>query len=59
MIPAIGLMIGMYIITRMIELLMTQKKDQPLPLGVRIFAGITIGISVLVVFSLLGSDSPT
>jgi hypothetical protein len=32
-IPTIGLMIGMYIITRMIKLLMTQKKDQLLPLG--------------------------
>lgn len=59
MIPTIGLMIGMYIITRMIELLMAQKKDQLLPLVVRIFAGLTIGICVLGVLSLLGSSSST
>jgi zinc transporter ZupT len=59
MIQAIGLMIGMYIITRMTELLMTQKKDQLLPLALRIFAGLTIGICVLGVLSLLGSHSPT
>lgn len=59
MIPTIGLMMGMYIITRMIELLMTQKKDQLLPLGLRISAGLTIGICVLGVLSLLGSHSPT
>lgn len=59
MIPTIGLMIGMYIITRMIELLMAQKKDQTLPLILRIFAGLTIGIFFLGVLSLLGSPSPS
>jgi hypothetical protein len=59
MLPAIGLMIGMYILTRMIELLMTQDKSQLLPLPVRIFAGITIGVCVLGMLALLGSSSPT
>lgn len=58
MIPTIGVMIGMYILTRMAELLMTQKKDHLLPLGVRIFAGITITVCVLGMISLLGSNSP-
>ncbi|MBD0346517.1 MAG: hypothetical protein ICV63_17170 [Coleofasciculus sp. Co-bin14] len=59
MIPTIGLMIGMYIITRMIELLMAQKKDQHLPLVLRIFGGLTIGICILGVLSLLSTPSPT
>jgi len=59
MISTIGLMIGMYIITRMIELLMTKNKDQLLPLVLRIFAGLTIGICAIGVLSLLGSPNPT
>jgi hypothetical protein len=59
MIPTIGLMIGMYIITRMIELLMAQKKDQYIPLVLRIFAGLTIGICILGVLILLSTPSPT
>lgn len=52
-------MIGMYILTRMTELLVTQKKDNLLPLGVRIFAGITIAVCVLGMIILLGSPSPS
>ena len=55
MIPAIGLMIGAYIFTRMIELLAgSSKSGQVL---VKIFAVLTMLITVVSVFDLVMSGS--
>lgn len=53
MIPAIGIMIGFYIITRMIELL--AHKDRGV--GTKIMAGITILVTLITVLSLWGGGS--
>ena len=52
MIPDIGLMIGAYVITRMISLL-TRKGDREESVVVRVFAVITILVAVICVSSLL------
>ena len=51
MIPAIGIMIGFYIITRMIELL--AHKDRGI--GTKIMAGITILVTLVSMFDLVMS----
>jgi hypothetical protein len=53
MIPAIGTMIGAYIFTRMIELLMNPKPNGEA--GQRIFAILTILATIVCVLSLFSS----
>ena len=59
MIAAIGIMIGIYIITRMISFL-TRKEPQKESASVKVFAVITIVITIFCMFSLLASSlTPT
>jgi hypothetical protein len=51
MIPAIGIMIGFYIITRMIELL--ARKDRSI--GIKIMASITILVTLVSMLDLVMS----
>lgn len=53
MIPTIGVMIGFYIFTRMLELLVNKETGG----GVAVFAVITMIVDVLCVISLLFSGS--
>lgn len=55
MIPAIGIMIAAYIITRMVETLNVKGK----PAIVGIFSACTIFITVICALALMGSSSPT
>ena len=56
MIPTIGVMIGAYIITRMVELI--ARTDQPESYAfVRILAVITIAVTVLAIISLYSSSA--
>lgn len=59
MIPSIGIMIGFYIITRMLSFL--TRATQPEVVIVRIFAVITILVTVIMMFGLwsTGSVSPS
>lgn len=52
MIPAIGLMIGFYIITRMLELLASDKK-----MWVKVFGVITILVTLVSLIDLLSAGS--
>ncbi len=52
MLPDIGLMVGVYIITRMISFL-SRKQERAEPIVVKVFAVITIAISVIVILDLL------
>ena len=52
MIPAIGLMVGCYIITRMISFL-TRTGERRESASVKTFAGITIIITIICVLDLL------
>ena len=54
MIPTIGIMIGFYIVTRMVEIHLHKGNPQPL----RILAVVTAVITVLCILGLL-SSSPT
>ena len=56
MIPTIGVMVGFYIITRMISL-GTRKGDRAEGTLVRIFAIITILVTVVSMFALMSSSS--
>lgn len=49
MIPTIGIMIGAYIFTRMVELIMSSNSG----LVVRLFAGITILVDLIGITNLL------
>lgn len=55
MIPTIGLMMGVYIITRMLELL-DKKEVRATP---KVFAVITIIITIFCIFALLASGAST
>lgn len=57
MIPLIGIMIGAYIITRMLHLIIDQSKTTNAV--TMIFAVITILITIYVIYSLLTSGSET
>lgn len=58
MIPDIGLMMGVYIITRMISFL-TRKGERSESVIVRIFAVITIFVTIICIFDLLLRGQPT
>ena len=58
MIPAIGLMIGAYIFTRMVSFLM-RKGDRAEPTAVKVLAVITLLVTVFSVAGLLTSGQPT
>jgi len=58
MIPSIGVMIGLYIITRMISLL-TRKETRKEASAVTVCAVFTITVTVLVIISLLTSGTST
>jgi len=54
MIPDIGLMVGAYIFTRMVSVL-TRKGDREESVLVRVFAGITVLVTVICIWDLLMS----
>lgn len=56
MIPVIGLMVGFYIITRMLNLLIDKKATSIIT---TIFAGITILVSIYCIYVLLTSGFDT
>jgi hypothetical protein len=58
MIPEIGLMIGVYIITRMVSFL-TRKELRRESVITQVFAAVTIVVTALVVFDLLSRGSST
>ena len=58
MIPDIGLMVGAYIITRMVSFL-TRKEDRAESVVVKVFAAITVLITVICVAGLLMRGQPT
>ncbi len=52
MIPTIGSFVGLYIITRMLSLL-TRPSERSEKIIVKVFAGITILVTVLGIFDLI------
>ena len=58
MIPDIGLMIGIYVITRMISFL-TRKGDRAESIVVKVLAVITVLVTVICVADLLMHGQPT
>jgi len=58
MVPDIGLMIGFYIITRMISFL-TRKEQRAESIAVKVFAIITIAATVLLMLDLTMRGGPT
>ena len=58
MIPSIGVMIGFYIITRMLSFL-TRSGDRAELSGVKVMALVTIAVAILVILSLFGGNSST
>ena len=55
MLPTIGIMIGFYILTRMIEILGTKEKGT----GLKIFAVITVLVTLISMASLFTEGSKT
>lgn len=58
MIPAIGIMVGFYIITRMLDVFIGRKDGQMSPI-VRIFAGLTIATAIYGIYVLLTTGIET
>jgi len=56
MIPIIGIMIGFYVITRMISLLTRKEQREESPI-VKVFAVITLIVTVFSIFSLFTSGA--
>lgn len=53
MIPAIGVMIGLYIITRMIELMMREDRKPAL----KVLSGVTILVTIISMVDILNAGS--
>ena len=55
MVPTIGIMVGFYIITKMLHLA-SEKSESPVDGVIKLFAVITIIVTILCVFSLFGQS---